>query len=124
MAEKLVEIGILFDFYGKLLSDTQYFSIKLYYIYDLSFAEIGEELDITRQGVFDAVKRGEQKLYDYEEKLKLVAKFHSNHEDIKKIISFSKEIIENINSNEDVNKKIKNKALLIEEISNNILKNK
>lgn len=123
MVEKLVEVGRLFDFYGRLLSDTQYSSIKLYYIYDLSLAEIGEELNITRQGVFDAIKRGEQKLYNYEKKLKLVGKFESNHENIKEIIDYSKEIIEELKNIKDVNisENIKDKALSIEKISNDIL---
>lgn len=125
MVNKLVEIGILFDFYGKLLSDTQYASIKLYYILDLSLAEIGEELSITRQGVFDAIKRGEQKLYDYEENLQLVDKFTSNHNNIREIINLSKEIIEDIDTIKDLSIKenIKYKVLFIEKISNNILNN-
>lgn len=125
MVNKLVEIGILFDFYGKLLSDTQYASIKLYYILDLSLAEIGEELSITRQGVFDAIKRGEQKLYDYEENLQLVDKFTSNHNNIREIINLSKEIIEDIDTIKDLSIKenIKDKVLFIEKISNNILNN-
>lgn len=125
MVNKLVEIGILFDFYGKLLSDTQYASIKLYYILDLSLAEIGEELSITRQGVFDAIKRGEQKLYDYEENLQLVDKFTSNHNNIRKIINLSKEIIEDIDTIKDLSIKenIKDKVFFIEKISNNILNN-
>ncbi len=125
MVNKLVEIGILFDFYGKLLSDTQYASIKLYYILDLSLAEIGEELSITRQGVFDAIKRGEQKLYDYEENLQLVDKFTSNHNNIREIINLSKEIIEDIDIIKDLSIKenIKDKVLFIEKISNNILNN-
>lgn len=54
---KIVEIGMLFDFYGKLLSEKQYQVVELYYIHDLSLTEIGEELSITRQGVFDTLKR-------------------------------------------------------------------
>jgi len=53
MVEKLVEVGILFDFYGKLLSEKQYMAIELYYNHDLSLTEIGDELGITKQGVSD-----------------------------------------------------------------------
>lgn len=125
LVDKLVEIGILFDFYGKLLSDRQYSAINFYYIHDLSLAEIGEELNITRQGVFDTLKRGEQNLYKYEKKLKLIEKFHSNHLNIKKIIGYSNEIIKHIENIEDnsKNKDIKKNALFIKKISNNILNN-
>ena len=61
MVEKVVEVGVLFDFYGKLLSARQLSVIELFYIYDLSLAEIGEELNITRQAVYDTLKRADRK---------------------------------------------------------------
>mgnify|MGYP000961833909 FL=1 len=90
--EKLVEMGILFDFYGKLLSEKQYQAVELYYIHDLSLAEIGEELKITRQGVFDTLKRSEQKLYHYEEILGLVEKFNKSHGAIREILKIAKDL--------------------------------
>lgn len=119
MVEKLVEIGSLFDFYGKLLSEKQYFVIELYYINDLSLAEIGDELSVTRQGVFDLLKRAEQNLYKYEEKLGLVNKFYSKDSNIKKIISISEEILD-IVKNVDHNE-IEEKAMMINNISKKIL---
>lgn len=92
MVEKLVEIGILFDFYGKLLTDRQYTAVELYYIHDLSLAEIGEELKISRQGVFDTLKRAEENLYEYENKLGLVKKFKDNKDTIIKIAEIILEI--------------------------------
>ena len=92
MVEKLVEIGILFDFYGKLLSDRQYTAIELYYIHDFSLAEIGEETGISRQGVYDTLKRAEQKLYEYENILGLVNKFKKNREKISRIAELAVEI--------------------------------
>ena len=89
MVEKLVEIGSLFDFYGKLLSEKQYLVIELYYINDLSLTEIGDELGVTRQGIFDLLKRAEQNLYKYEEKLGLVNKFYSKDTNIRNIINIS-----------------------------------
>lgn len=94
MVEKLVEIGGLFDFYGKLLTEKQYLVIKLYYLEDLSLVEIGDEINVTRQGIFDLLKRAEQNLYKYEESLGLVNKFHSSHEYIKNIIKISRELEE------------------------------
>ena len=87
-----MEIGILYDFYGKLLSDRQYLAIELYYIHDLSLAEIGEELNISRQSVFDTLKRAENKLYEYENVLGLVNKFNSRHRDIQEILKINSEI--------------------------------
>ncbi len=111
MIEKLVQVGILFDFYGNLLTEKQYIAIDLYYINDLSLGEIGEKIGVSRQGVFDTIRRAEKKLFEYEEKLKLVNKFKTNQEDIKAIVNKSKDIIklsEN-KSIENINE-IKNKA--------------
>ncbi len=118
MVKKLVEIGILFDFYGKLLSERQYTSIELYYIHDLSLTEIGEELNISRQGVYDTLKRAEQKLYEYESTLGLVNKFNYKIREIDKIIKIAKEIEEesrNIN-----NQKILGKAKELKDIAKKI----
>ncbi|HZK33424.1 MAG TPA: sigma factor-like helix-turn-helix DNA-binding protein [Tissierellaceae bacterium] len=125
MVEKLVEIGTLFEFYGKLLSDRQYSVVELYYIHDLSLAEIGEELNITRQGVFDSLKRGEQNLYDYDTKLKLIKKFHVNHDNIREIIGFINEIMESLDNleNDTISKDIRSKIWLIKNISKDILNN-
>ncbi len=110
--EKLVKIGILFDFYGKLLTDKQYMAIDLYYINDLSLAEIGEGIGVSRQGVFDILKRAENKLFGYEDKLHLVKKFKDNHEGIKTIIDNSYKLIELV----EVDNKNKAKEILEENI--------
>lgn len=116
---KLVEIGILFDFYGKLLTERQYQAVELYYIHDLSLAEIGEELNITRQGVFDTLKRSEQKLYNYEEILGLVEKFNKSHETIREILKITREL--QIYGQDNDIKLILDKANKIEEIGLQIL---
>ena len=120
MVEKLVEIGSLFDFYGKLLSEKQYLVIELYYINDLSLTEIGDELGVTRQGIFDLLKRAEQNLYKYEEKLGLVNKFYSKHTNIKNIINISEEILDIIKNNNNYNE-VEEKAMMINNISKKIL---
>ena len=89
MMEKLVEIGGLFDFYGKLLTEKQYLAIQLYYLEDLSLAEIGDEMNVSRQGIFDLLKRAEQNLYEYEDKLGLVNKFEFSCKNIKDIMKIS-----------------------------------
>lgn len=114
--DKLVEVGILFDFYGKLLSERQYSAIELYYIHDLSLAEIGEELHISRQGVYDTLKRAEQNLYKYEEILGLIEKFNDSRDNIRKILSISSEIQELTDDN-----RIHEKLKIIEDIGLKVL---
>lgn len=121
MIEKMVEVGILFDFYGKLLTDKQYEAVELYYMNDLSLGEIAEKIDVSRQGIFDMLKRAEKNLYDYEDKLGLVSKFRMSYDGLKDIISYSDEISDLIKEdNVEVEKlldKIRDigKELLIEE---------
>lgn len=68
-------ISILMDFYGQLLSERQTDMMNMYYNQDLSLSEIAEEIKISRQGVRDAIKRGEKQLSEFEEKLGLVKRF-------------------------------------------------
>ncbi|MCF6463363.1 YlxM family DNA-binding protein [Clostridium sp. Cult1] len=121
MVEKLVEVGILFDFYGKLLSERQFTAIELYYVHDLSLAEIGEELGISRQSVYDTLKRAEENLYEYEKTLGLVKKFDFSREEIDKLYGIIDEIeIEagNIN-NYMILKKIKDLKEIVRRIIDN-----
>ena len=73
--EKNVEISLLLSFYKNMLTDRQADTVELYYNEDLSLAEIGAELGISRQGVRDNLKRAEATLYDVESKLGLVERF-------------------------------------------------
>ncbi|NLC02997.1 MAG: DNA-binding protein [Tissierellia bacterium] len=112
MIEKLVEIGILYDFYGKMLSERQYAAIELYYIHDLSLAEIGEELNITRQGVFDTLKRAESKLYEYESVLGLVNKFDKTNKDIGQILKITSEIYDIAKKSNNIDIQDKSQTIL------------
>ena len=73
--EKDLEVGLLLDFYGELLSPEKREAVRLYYDEDLSLAEIAGDTDITRQGVRDRIEKAKSQLYTYEEKLGLAAKF-------------------------------------------------
>ena len=64
-----VEITILLDFYGEMLTQKQRDFLGYYYNDDLSLSEIAENEGITRQGVRDAIKRAETLLYEMESKL-------------------------------------------------------
>lgn len=121
MFEKVVEIGLLFDFYGNLLSTKQYNVIELYYIHDLSLSEIGEQLSISRQGVYDNLKRAENYLYSYEDKLGLVEKFNENQNRVKEVLDCINETSEHI-ENKDFST-IKSDIEKIKTIIIDILKN-
>ncbi len=73
--EKNVEISLLLSFYKNMLTPRQADTVDLYYNEDLSLAEVGAELGISRQGVRDNLKRAEATLYDVESKLGLAARF-------------------------------------------------
>lgn len=73
--EKNVEIALLFSFYKNMLTEKQADTIDLYYNEDLSLAEIAAEIGISRQGVYDNLRRAEAILYNIEEKLGLAARF-------------------------------------------------
>ncbi len=75
MKIKSVEMCLLFDFYGDILTDKQKEIFDLYYNEDMSLAEISENLGITRQGVRDSIIRSEAILTTTEEKLGLVARY-------------------------------------------------
>ena len=74
--EKIVEQGLLYDFYGELLTEHQRNIYEGVVFNDMSLSEIAEEQGISRQGVHDLVKRCNKTLAGYEEKLKLVQKFN------------------------------------------------
>ena len=90
--EKIVEQGLLYDFYGELLTDHQKKIYEDAVYEDMSLGEIAGEYGISRQGVHDALKNAEKSLRGYEEKLGLVAKFQKSSEAIKEI----DDIIENV----------------------------
>lgn len=72
--EKSIRINNLLDQYGKLLTIHQMEVLSLYYQMDLSLSEISEQLNISRNGVYDAIKKGINLLEKYESKLHLVQK--------------------------------------------------
>ncbi len=73
--EKNYQVSLLFDFYGRLLKPSGRQAVDLYYNEDLSLAEIADQTGITRQGVRDSIKRSEQQLFEFEEKLGLFKRF-------------------------------------------------
>lgn len=86
MLEKTVEISVLYDFYKQLLTEKQRDIVDLYYNQDLSLGEIADEFDVSRQAVFDILKRTEKSLYQYEEKLNFIKSTNDKNKRISKIL--------------------------------------
>ena len=89
---KDLSVGVLLDFYSELLTDKQRDVMDLYYNNDYSLAEIAQNLDISRQGVRDFIKRGEKQLNEFEEKLGMVSRFNAVTQCVKKIDELLNEI--------------------------------
>ncbi|USS85305.1 putative DNA-binding protein [Fructilactobacillus myrtifloralis] len=73
--EKDNRINALFDFYGSLLTPKQADYIRQYYADDLSLGEISENFQVSRQAVYDNLRRTEMTLEKYEERMGLYQKF-------------------------------------------------
>lgn len=75
-------IAMLMDCYGKMLTEKQFSAMDLYFQEDFTLSEISEQTGITRQGVWDNIKRGERLLIDMENKLQLVDRLNSIKEKV------------------------------------------
>lgn len=91
-SEKNLRVAILLDYYAPMLTDKQKDVIDLYYNEDLSLSEIAEHESITRQGVRDSIKRGEQTLFDMEEKFHLAERSEKFSELMERILAIAKDI--------------------------------
>ncbi|HSL93876.1 MAG TPA: YlxM family DNA-binding protein [Bacillota bacterium] len=83
--EEFVLMNLLLDFYGQLLTDRQQDVCRMYYEENLSLAEIGTEMKVTRQAVHDMLRRAGSALNTYEEKLGLVKRFQEQQKELKRI---------------------------------------
>ncbi|MED3660370.1 putative DNA-binding protein [Ureibacillus sp. FSL K6-8385] len=91
LLEKTTRMNFLFDFYQALLTDKQRTYMELYYLDDLSLGEIAETYKVSRQAVYDNIRRTEAMLEEYEEKLKLFEKFQKRQQTIEKLETAIKE---------------------------------
>ena len=82
---EILEQALLFDFYGELLTDHQKEIYEQFVLEDLSLGQIAREAGISRQGVHDLIRRCNQTLKGYEDKLHLIEKFLAIKEKVKKI---------------------------------------
>ena len=90
MFAKNMNISLLLDFYGDILSERRREIMELYYNEDLSLSEIAEIKGISRQGVRDSVKKSEAELCALEEKLGLAERFKNLKGEISSITELLK----------------------------------
>ncbi len=105
--EKNVEISMLCQVYGKVLTEKQYELLNDYYNNDLSLSEIAENNNITRQAVRDIIKKSENKLYELEEQVSAMKKMLDDKKSIQKIQEQLDEI-EKIAENKKIDKSLEN----------------
>ena len=103
--EKIVEQGILYDFYGELLTEHQRQIYEDAVFNDMSLSELAGDYGISRQGIHDLLKRCDKMLLSYESKLHLVERFET-----------IKEKIRQINETEDIEQVRKISAEILEEL--------
>lgn len=120
---KDMNISLLLDFYGELLTEKQREAVEFYYYDDLSLGEIAANLGISRQGVRDNIKRAETVLFEMEEKLQLAKKFGSVKKELETVRKFV-DIINKHNAeiyhSDDINKNIDIILASLEKVNNEI----
>ncbi len=112
--EKILEKTLLYDFYGELLTEHQQAVYQDVVFNDYSLSEVAEAYQISRQGVYDLIRRCRQQLEGYEAKLHLVQKFVETKQMVNRINELTQEFLQSGNV-ECVQE--------IDAISNDILKN-
>ena len=117
--QETIELSILYDFYGELLTDKNKEVFEEYVFNDLSLAEIAEQKGITRQGVHDIIKRSSKKLREYEDSLHLVEKFKI----IEEKVSHIKELIEEISAKASDSRNTDTILSEMNDLTDEILKN-
>ena len=100
--ENIVEHGLLYDFYGELLTKHQQQIYEDAVYNDMSLAEIADIQGISRQGVHDLLKRCDKILEGYEQKLHLVERFDSVKERVTQISRLTQELETDVSENESV----------------------
>lgn len=103
MLDKVLRIGLLFDFYGALLTDKQRQCMEMHYLNDFSLSEIASEFNVSRQAVHDILRRAEQTLDEYEHKLQLVERYQREQHDIREVYSLLKALPSQWKHNSEIN---------------------
>lgn len=114
--DDIVELTLLFDFYGSMLTKKQYDIFDMYYNQDFSLQEIAEQSNISRQTVFDTIKRSKTNLYAFEEKLSLLSKHLEVKRNVLKAITDIDEVLENIEKDSSNYYKLQETKVMLENI--------
>lgn len=109
--DERVEISLLLDVYGELLTEKQREVMTVYYNEDLSLSELSEITNTSRQAIHDIIKRCNKLLLEYEAKLHLLEKAEKNRKLKTELLSFLKELrkdasVDTINKAQNLQKKI------------------
>ncbi|WP_180554384.1 putative DNA-binding protein [Staphylococcus haemolyticus] len=102
---KTLRMNYLFDFYQTLLTEKQRNYMELFYLRDYSLSEISETFDVSRQAVYDNIRRTGDLVEDYEAKLNLYEKFEQRrkiYDDMKQTLNDSKKLEQYINQLEEL----------------------
>ena len=113
--DKDINMALLFDIYGGILSSFQHDCLDMHYNQDFSLSEISDNVGKTRQGVYDSIKRSEQTLENLEKKLgflKKISDLKGKIDDVKKLIGE----ISNVSDNSLVKEKIEEIKKLLNKI--------
>lgn len=88
--EKTNRMNALFEFYATLLTEKQMNYVELYYADDFSLGEIAEEYQVSRQAVYDNIKRTEKILEDYEKKLHVLSDYIVRQKSLDELSTYTK----------------------------------
>lgn len=83
MSDNTLQMTMLFDFYGDMLTEKQRDYFDLYHNEDLSLSEIAAEHGISRQGVYDIISRAENTLQEFEDKTGAVRRWNKTQAQLK-----------------------------------------
>ena len=96
LLESFLQVSLLYDFYGALLTDKQRKCIEMHFLNDFSLSEIADEFGVSRQAIYDIINCTRQMVVDYEGKLGLVRRYQTEQECIQDIFSIMKNLPDDI----------------------------
>ena len=99
--EELVRAGLLYDFYGGLLTEKQRQTLELYYLENWSLAEIAAAGGVSKQAVHDLLHRSERLLEDFEAKLGLLQRFMEQQTVLQQVSAKLQQVIASLPEHEN-----------------------
>ena len=102
--------SLLYDFYGELLTEHQKAVFSAAIFDDMSYSELAEEFDCSRQAAFDLIRRINNKLEGYETKLGLLDRFSKAKDKMQELTQAVKDMNESVNAS-DMDNKVKSQLI-------------